>query len=210
MPLEYEYKFINYDKNSIISKIKKLGGKKIGHYIFKVMILSHPLKKEGTYIRVRDEGHKITMTYKITGKSEFLEEHEVIINDFDEGINILLGIGCTKKYYYEKIREVWNIKKSEIVFDITPAHPEFMEVESPTKKQLDETVKLLELTEDDKMGNLAKILSDKFGLVLPLPGDLEFTFDNIGKISKYVTKNKNEFNKLAKEQKILYKKLSTV
>jgi hypothetical protein len=51
---------------------------------------------------------------------EFEEEDEIIINDFDSAVNILYGLGCTKKYYYEKMREIWKYKNTEFVFDITP------------------------------------------------------------------------------------------
>ena len=146
MPLEYEYNFYNYNKKEVISKIKELGGKKIGHYLFKIMVFIHPFKKEGTYIRVRDEGHRVTMTYKFKdNKSKFSKESEIIINNFDAAVNILFGIGCTKKYYYEKLREIWNLKKSEIAFDNAPGSPEDMEIESPTKKELDQIVKLLDI-----------------------------------------------------------------
>ena len=40
-------------------------------------------------------------------KVQFVNENEVIINNFDEGCKILLGLGCVKKYYYEKMREIW-------------------------------------------------------------------------------------------------------
>lgn len=59
------------------------------------------------------------------------------VNDnFDSAVNILLGVGCKTKYYYEKLREIWNIKNSKVVFDMNPGIPERMEVESPTLKKL--------------------------------------------------------------------------
>ena len=50
-----------------------------------------------------------------------ISEPEINIDNFDNAVNILLGLGCTTKYYYEKLREIWKIKNSEIVFDINPA-----------------------------------------------------------------------------------------
>ena len=48
----------------------------------------HPLETPGTYIRVRDEGFRTTITYKFKdSKSKFEDEEEVEINDFDSGVN---------------------------------------------------------------------------------------------------------------------------
>ena len=102
--------------NDIISKIKEMNGKHKGTYLFRVQVFIHPLEASGTYIRVRDEGFRTTMTYKLKDpKSKFENEEEIQINDFDAAVNILLGVGCKKKYYYEKIREIWTIKNTEIV-----------------------------------------------------------------------------------------------
>jgi adenylate cyclase class 2 len=207
MPLEYEYNFYNYNKKKVISKIKELGGKKIGHYIFKIMVFTHPFKKEGTYIRVRDEGHRVTMTYKFKdNKSEFTNESEIIINNFDAAVNILFGIGCTKKYYYEKLREIWNLKNSEIAFDNAPGSPEDMEIESPTKKELDQIVKLLDIKEYLVGDNTMLSIYDEFGIIMPKTIDL--TFNNVKKeLLKLVRKNKKKFIKLIDGQKKMYKSL---
>lgn len=207
MPLEYEYKFLEYDKKSLLKQVKEMGGKKIGLYLFKVMVFVHPHNKANTYIRIRDEGFKTTMTYKFMGSAGFADESEIIIDNFDVGKEILLGLGCTKKYYYEKMREIWQVGSSEIVFDIIPAHPEYMEIESDTKEHLDEIVNKLNLTDNTQMGKLEALINEKFGITLPLPKNTEITFNNLDDISKIVTKNKTEFDKLMAHQKKLYSKI---
>jgi predicted adenylyl cyclase CyaB len=203
MGIEYEYSFYNFNKKDVINKIKKEKGKKKGIYLFRVQVLIHPLETPGTYIRVRDEGHRITMTYKFKdSKSKFENENEVIVNDFDEAVNILLGIGCTKKYYYEKMREIWNVKKTEIVFDSNPGVPDRMEIESENKNQLNEMVKYFDVKPEE--------ISDKymelFGFTVPKTIDL--TFKNVKKdLLKLVKKNKNEFIKLVDDQLTKYKKI---
>ena len=133
MPKEYEYRFNNYNKKEIITKLKELGAKYFGTFKFRVMVFTDSINSE-KYIRVRDEGHRVTMTVKNNLTDKFPVENEVIINDFDEGVNILLAVGCKKKYYYEKYREIWNLKNSEIIFDMNPGIPELMYVESLQKK----------------------------------------------------------------------------
>ena len=208
MPLEYEYVFRNYNKKKLIETIKQNGGYKVGHYIFKVMVFLHPLNEDGTYIRVRDEGHRITMTFKYTGKKvKFSDEHEIIIDNFDSAVNILLGVGCKTKYYYEKLREIWNIKNSEVVFDINPGIPERMEVESPTLKELDNLTKKLELLEYKINGTETPISDELYGFKIPT-NIKSLTFINVKKhLLPLIKKNKPYFIDLVKKQKKIYTKI---
>ena len=203
MPKEYEHAFFNFNKVDIISKIKSLKGKHKGTYLFKVQIFNHPLDTPGTYIRVRDEGFRTTMTYKYKGpKDEFSDEHEVNIDNYETAINILLGIGCKKKSYYEKIREIWNVKNTEVIFDTNPGIDDRLEVESKTKKEMTEMIKTFNL----KIVDTTNRYADKFGIILPKTIDL--TFNNVKKnLIKIVTKNKKEFIELCDNQLSQYKKL---
>jgi predicted adenylyl cyclase CyaB len=206
--MEYEYAFKKYNKKKILSQIQKLGGTFFGHFIFKVIVFIHPLQHNKTYIRVRDEGYKCTMTTKTkTNKSQFSIENEVIIDDFNEAVKILYSLGCKKKYYYEKMREIWKIKDTEIIFDIGPGIPEIMEVEAKNKRILDNLVKQFGIKKDiinkSKYVNKYKELYDFY-----VPSDIDLTFDNVKrKLSKYVKKNKKLFDKLVIENKKLYKSL---
>jgi len=203
MPQEFEYAFFDFNKNEIISKIKELNGKHKGTYLFRVQVFIHPLETPGTYVRVRDEGFRTTMTYKYKDtKSEFENEEEVNIDNFDSGVKILLGLGCKKKYYYEKIREIWILKSTEIVFDSNPGIDDRMEIESKTKTELNKMVKFFNL----KIESGPERYLDLFGIVIPKTLDL--TFNNVKKnLSKYVKKNKTKFIKLVDNQLIKYKKL---
>ena len=203
MPKEFEHAFYNFDKKEIISKMKEIKGKHKGTFLFRVQILIHPLNTPGTYIRVRDEGHRITMTYKYQGPNDkFPDEEEVNINDFDSGVNILLGVGCKKKYYYEKIREIWDVKNTEVIFDSNPGIIDKMDVESRTLKELKEMVKYFDLKIEEKID----MYLESFGIIIPKTADL--TFANVKKIlGKLVKKNKEEFIKLVDNQVKKYKKL---
>jgi adenylate cyclase class IV len=197
MPKEYEYRFNNYNKKEIITTLKDINAKYFGTFKFRVMVFTDSINSE-KYIRVRDEGHRITMTVKNNLTDKFPIENEVNINDFNEGINILLAVGCKKKYYYEKYREIWHYKNSEIIFDMNPGIPELMEVESSTKKELDILCKKLELSINNYQGfSNNQIYLDLFGIVIPK--SLDLTFKNSKKELK-PTKNKEEFIKLVKMQ----------
>ena len=206
--MEYEYAFKKYNKKKILSQIQKLDGTFFGHFIFKVIVFIHPLQDNKTYIRIRDEGYKCTMTTKTkTNKSQFSIENEVIIDDFNEAVKILYSLGCKKKYYYEKMREIWKIKDTEIIFDIGPGVPEIMEIEAKNKRILDNLVKQFGIKKDiinkSKYVNKYKELYDFY-----VPPHIDLTFDNVKrKLSKYVKKNKKLFDKLVIENKKLYASL---
>jgi len=203
MTIEYEYAFFDFSKKDIIKKIKQLKGKCKGTFLFRVQVFIHPLEKPGTYIRVRDEGHRITMTYKYKAPdSKFEDENEININNFDEAVNILLGIGCKKKYYYEKMREIWTVKNTEIVFDSNPGIDDRMEIESKSKSELSEMVKYFEV----KPSEVKDRYMDLFELIIPKSMDL--TFKNAKKdLLPHVKKNKQEFIKLVEDQLAKYNKL---
>lgn len=204
MPKEYEYRFNNYNKKEIVTKLKELGAKYFGTYKFRVIVFIDQNNSE-KYIRVRDEGHRVTMTIKNNLTDKFPVENEIIINDFDEGINILLQLKCKKKYYYEKYREIWNYKNSEIIFDMNPGIPELMEIESISKKELDILCKKLDLNINNYQGfSNNKTYLDLFGITIPK--SLDLTFKNLIKELK-PTKNKEEFKKLVKMQLNEFKKL---
>jgi adenylate cyclase, class 2 len=207
MPIEYEYQFRNYDKSKLIKEMKQLGAKKKGEYLFRVNVFNHPNKIEDTYIRVRDEGFRITMTYKYQPLNKFADENEIIIDDFDEAITILNNLGCKTKYYYEKIREIWNLDNCEIVFDTIPCNPEIMEVEAVKKKDLIKLIKKLDLEKYRSQSYNNDILKELFGFTIPKT-EKQVTFNNSKKLfSKLVTKNKPLFNKIVDEQKAKYKEL---
>ena len=151
MPKEYEYAFQNFNKSKIISKIKKLKGVYNGTFLFKVQQFTPPLymlhhsNYDRINIRVRDEEFRITMTIKIPTE-DFDDEYEIIIDNFEHGSNLLQILGCKKKSYYKKIREIWTISNTEIVFDTELGYPEIMEIESQSFEELQKITKFFNLT----------------------------------------------------------------
>ncbi len=178
----------------------------MGKFIFKVIVFIHPIEGNPTYIRIRDEGHKITMTTKTKAvNTQFPIENEIIIDDFDQAVNILYSLGCKKKYYYEKIREIWNLKDTEVVFDTNPGLPERMEIEAKSKKILDTIVNHLNLQNE-----FTKIKTDRFKDLYGIASlkNIDLTFNTAKKeIYKHITKNKKLFNTIITEQKELYNSL---
>ena len=129
---QYERTYRDFNKNDIISKIKTMGFKKKGKFLFKVQSFSSPKGGRDQYIRVRDEGHRVTVTHKKYSKKDFAQETEIIVDNFEKAIKLLEKIGCKKKHYYEKTREIWFKNKVEISFDKSDknSNDNYMDIES--------------------------------------------------------------------------------
>ena len=131
MGKEYEIRIYDFDEKLVKKKIKENGGKIINKKtLMSIITYHHPLNKKDLYIRIRNEGDKITLTTKSNLKSKFLTEREVIIDSMEEDEDILKMLGCKEKYRNEKIRETYGLKGcKEVVFDSMPGTPTWMEID---------------------------------------------------------------------------------
>jgi len=204
--LEIEASFDDIDESKIKKLIKENGGRLINKKrIMPIKRYYVPSRKGDYFIRIRDEGDKITMTIKEwkNKKDKYPVEREVIIDSIEEGDAILKFFGCKKLYDLEKIRETWEVGGcKEVVFDSYPGLPTYMEIDCHTVPQLKKAANMLGYT----MNDASKLrVNDKYRLLYGIHsnrrvGDL--TFKDADKIlGKYIKKNKGKFMKILKKQK---------
>jgi len=142
MYTEYEATFLNIDKKEIRKKLKRCGAKLIRpEFLQKRVVFNLPGRldsKLGSWLRVRDEGDKITMSFKsVTGdKIENQKEINLEINDFKKGVDFLKVIGCQQKSYQETKREIWRLDNVEICLDEWPFLEPFVEIEGKSEKEV--------------------------------------------------------------------------
>jgi len=210
MSREYEYQFIDIDLQKIRKLIRDNGGKQIyGKTLMSIIVYNHPNKtlQSDSYIRVRNEGNKITFTVKTKLKDKFPIEHEVEMSNDPKNIeemdHMLNFLGCTLKYKVEKLREKWIIADAkEIVFDSYPALPTYMEIEAETEEKLNKVTKLLNL-DPNKRHNGSGFYEHYYGIDMrkQISTDIPLTFKTVNKkFGKLITKNKKLFNKTLKLQ----------
>ncbi len=94
MKTEYEATFPNVDKDEIRRKLKKLGSELVKkEFLMKRVTFNLPSNERGKWLRIRDEGDKITMSLKsIEGDGKKIEGQKEIyleINDFKSAESIL-------------------------------------------------------------------------------------------------------------------------
>lgn len=108
------------------------------------------------FLRVRDEGHKVTLTFKkFDGSKELAidsaQEIEVEVSDFQKTIDLLSATGLEFRSFQESKRETWRLGEVEIVLDIWPWLDPYMEIEGPTEAQLQEVAEQLSLSWSDAL-----------------------------------------------------------
>ena len=151
MQTEIEAKFLDINKNTIRSKLKILGAKLVNPE--RTMIRSNydyddeRLDKKSGWIRVRDEGGKITLAYKqVDDRSlEGTKEVSVTVSSFEDTCNFLESIGMKLSSSQETKRESWILDDAEIEIDTWPWIPSFLEIEARDETHIKSVAKKLDL-----------------------------------------------------------------
>jgi adenylate cyclase class 2 len=139
MKTEIEVKFLNTDFEALRDKLKSIGGKcEQPMRLMKRAIIDTPdlkMREAGGYIRVRDEGDKVTLTYKQFDKAQDLhiasaKEIEVEVSDFDGTVDIMLATGLAMRSLQESKRETWKVGDVEVVLDEWPWLNPYIEIEA--------------------------------------------------------------------------------
>lgn len=126
MQQEREAKFLRINPDAMREKLRTVGAR-----------LAHPerlmrrtvfdfsdrtLDQQGAWMRVRDEGDRVTLAFKqVTGAGiEDVREIELVVDDFEKAGKLLAALGCQQKAYQETKREKWTLYGAEVTIDTWP------------------------------------------------------------------------------------------
>lgn len=134
---EIEVKFLDIDIDMLTKKLVSLGAVKKFEVVMKRKVFDFPgwpMSKEGAWLRVRDEGSKVTMSFKkrlgISDKGDKgMEEVEVVVSDFEDACEMLLKIGMVVKFYEENKRSEYELDGVKIDIDRWPLLKPYVEIE---------------------------------------------------------------------------------
>jgi len=134
MEIEYEATFYPIDKDEIRNRLKKAGAKLIKpEFLQKRVVFNLPgnKNKDTTWLRVRDECDKITMSIKVVDGDEICDQKEIclVVDNFSNAVLFLESIGCLKKAYQQSKRELWILDDCEITIDEWPFLEPYVEIE---------------------------------------------------------------------------------
>ena len=151
METEIEAKFPDVNSEILRAKLRVLGAiQEHPEILMRRKNFDYPdhrLEAIGGWIRVRDEGNKITMSYKQLNDRTLhgTKEINVIVDDFDKTCAFLETVGFENKAYQETKREKWVINNVEVTIDTWPWVPTFVELEGPHEESVKEVATKLGL-----------------------------------------------------------------
>ncbi|KKP82100.1 MAG: hypothetical protein UR83_C0058G0013 [Candidatus Moranbacteria bacterium GW2011_GWF2_35_54] len=139
MKIEFEATFTDINKDEIRDRLKKSGAVLTREeFLQKRVTFNFPVGHENKngWLRVRDEGDKITMIIKIIDGEKIENQKEIglTVDDFSEAVEFLETIGCRKKSYQETKRELWILDGVEVTIDEWPFLEPLVEVEGKSEE----------------------------------------------------------------------------
>lgn len=148
MEIEYEATFCNINKDDIRARLKRAGAKLVKpEFMQKRVNFNLPLGHEinGGWLRVRDEGDKITLSLKVVDGDKIHNQKETClkVDDFSNAILLLESIGCKRKAYQESMRELWILDEVDVTLDEWPYLEPYVEIEGKSEKSVREVSKKL-------------------------------------------------------------------
>lgn len=118
-----------------------------------------------SYIRVRDEGDKVTLTYKQFASLAIdgAQEVEVVTSSFEDTVKVFTAIGLEVVSLQESKRETWRNGACEVVLDEWPWLDPYMEIEASTESEVKEVSDQLGLDwSEAKFGDVMVAYRDQY------------------------------------------------
>lgn len=153
MKTEIEVKFADVDVNAIRHALKAAGAvcEQPMRLMKRALIEEPHHEKDHSFIRVRDEGNKITLTFKrradaAASKIDSVKELEVEVSDFDKTVELFKEAGWQYKTFQESKRETWTLDNTEVVIDEWPWLKPYIEIEGENEQVIQAVAKKLGLS----------------------------------------------------------------
>lgn len=153
MQTEIEAKFLDVSIDGIRAQLQQLGAelKVPMRHMRRALIEEEHHAAENSFIRIRDEGDKITLTFKRRLEGDeaatitSTQELETTVGDFDTTVKIFAEAGWNYITYQESRRETWMLDDVEIVIDEWPWIQPYIEIEADTEQKVEQTAEKLGL-----------------------------------------------------------------
>ena len=177
MHTEIEERVLEIDQEQMIKKLEELGATKVGQWHQRRYVYDFIPKRENEWIRLRDNGEEVTLTYKniedegIDGTKEL----EIVVSNFEETNQLLNVLGYQPKAFQENKRIRYKLNQVEIDIDIWPLIPAYMEIEGKTIEEVKQIERMLQI-ESEKVTtlNCQNIYQEIYGIDIETMEELKF------------------------------------
>ena len=166
---EFEAVFKNINKNTIREKLTKIEAKLLVPENLQIRKVFKLLDNEQDgFVRVRKEiTGKTTITIKIftSKKISGQKEKEIIVDNFENAVNILEILGLEQKAFQETKRELWEIDNVRIMIDEWPFLEPFVEIEGNSEAEVIKVSEKLGLSYKEAIfGPVTLLYAQKYNL----------------------------------------------
>lgn len=154
MNSEIEVKFLDVNHDEIREKLKALGGVcEQPMRLMRRVAIDNEFMRTGkdSFLRIRDEGHRATMTYKQfdTLSVDGAKEIEIEVSDYDKAVALMEQVGLKSHTTQETKRENWRVGDVEVMLDEWPWLNPYIEIEGESEAALKELAEKLEFDWND-------------------------------------------------------------
>ena len=166
MNKEIEAKFVSVSHDDLRERLARLGAECEQPMRLMRRVVYHGNSDKDAYFRVRDEGYRVTMTYKefhdassIHGVSEI----ETTVGNFDQAVALLDQTELHRETYQETKRENWRLGDVELMLDEWPWVDPFVEIEGPSEAAVRDVAEKLGFDWNDAVyGGVATVYLKKY------------------------------------------------
>ena len=169
MQTEIEAKFLNVDIDDIRRRLTQAGAhlEQPMRQMKRALIEEPHHAKQSMFIRIRDEGDKVTLCLKKKTK-ELMEatidstfEIETTVGDFDTTVQIFDVAGWKYTTFQESKRETWVLDEAEVVIDEWPWINPYIEIEAATEGIVRSVADKLGFSWDDAVFGSVDVIYNK-------------------------------------------------
>jgi len=152
MEKEFETKVLQINKTEIVKTLQKLGARQQPELLLRRYV--YLLKsKELEWVRLRDNGKNVTLTYKYAKRGNTrigkTAEIEIEVSSFEKTAKVLSKIPFKKIEYQENKRQSFYLHDIEFSIDTWPMLQPHLEIEGKNIKKVQEGLRLLNLVGKD-------------------------------------------------------------
>jgi adenylate cyclase class 2 len=180
---EIEAKFLEIDKEKIISKLRELGAKDLGENLLKEVIFYDKdliWIKDSKFVRVRSFAGKHSVTFKDQKEKtvDGTKEVEFDVDDEEQAKIFLESIGLISLRHQEKKRHSFLLDNVMVDIDTWPKIPTYLELEGDSPEDLKKVANKLELNWGNAVfENAGLVIENRYGIkVMSMKW---FTFDRM-------------------------------